>query len=90
MLPFGVQVRQLKDLSPALRNFLANYSLVKLPTCPREVSITRPDKYYTDVWLVQCENDDYTRGHACLKYLEENEDYELKKHRHYWSLYFIL
>ena len=50
-------------------NFLANYSLVKLPGCARGISITRSDKYYADVWLVSaCKNDNYVRNQTCPKY----------------------
>lgn len=53
---------------PAPGNFLANYSLVKLLACAREVSITRSDKYYADVWLARCKNDNYVRNRTCAKY----------------------
>lgn len=49
-------------------NFLANYNVVKLPACATEVSITRSDKYYADVWLVRCKNDNYVRNQTWAKY----------------------
>ena len=34
----------------------------------RGIHYTGSDKYYADVWLVRCKNDNYVRNQTCAKY----------------------